>query len=414
MKKILLYLLTFLIIYTPTFFSNNIVNYMLPFIYFIFTFFLTYNIPKKGKFSNVFRRVIFFLFLGAIYFFIRTLIAGTDLTDFFHLRIIQSLQFIVLLISMYNISIYLSAIGYNDEQKIEFLLKVCMIQFLFVAIMILFPNVRTNLLNHFYQNGKGNIFTISKRVYGIMSNYTFAGAIFHGVMAVIAYVYGLTKNNKYLLYIPELLIIVLLNGRTGLFICGIGIFISTIILVDKKSFFKIFKYFIIVIIASMLLFQLLKIIFPSTHIFIRNGFNDVVNILFNGEKTGNIQILSENFKDDINFKSLLIGNGYRIQNREDIPNNIEFNLSYSDMGYLNDMYMGGLPYMVMLYLPLIILIFTYNKNNKKEFALSMFLFFVLIFCNLKGEIFRSSMLVSEIIFIKSLIQESKEKEMKKI
>ena len=85
--------------------------------------------------------------------------------------------------------------------------------------------------------------------------------------------------------------------------------------------------------------------------------------MFNGEKTGNIQILSENFKDDINFKSLLIGNGYRIQNREDIPNNIEFNLSYSDMGYLNDMYMGGLPYMVMLYLPLIILIFTYNKNE---------------------------------------------------
>ena len=100
----------------------------------------------------------------------------------------------------------------------------------------------------------------------------------------------------------------------------------------------------------------------DTYNFLISGIEDVANFIFYNEKNGNIETLLENFSDNINVTTFVYGNGHKIQNSGDIPNNIIFFEGvYSDMGYLNDIYMGGILYMLLLYIP--IMYFLLKKVN---------------------------------------------------
>ena len=272
-------------------------------------------------------------------------------------------------------------------------------------LMVIFPDLRTVLLERFYQDIENHYWTVSKRVYGIMMNYTFSGAIFHGMMSVVAYYYGLTKNKKFLLYIPVLLIIVVLNGRTGLIISVIGIAMCTFMLVGRKYLIRIIKYALITLLSFLVIFQFLRISFPSTYTFIMDGVGDLMSAFSDEEKTGDVSVLADDFSENLNFRSLIVGNGYRIQEKGDIPAEIEFEYSYSDMGYLNDMFMGGIPYMLMLYIPTIMLIMVHRKGDKGSLIISLFFVLTIIICNIKGEVFRSSMIISGVVFIKAAMEQ---------
>lgn len=410
--SIWLYFFTFLVLYTPTIFPNEILNYILPFLYCGFTFLLKREPPSNTIFRKRFRTLVFFLIIATIYFCIRTLLAGTSITDVVHLRLVQSFQLIASIISIYNINNHLTVLGYSMEKKLRFLLNICMIQFFAVLVMVVFPNLRTVLLERLYSSGDEHYWTLSRRVYGVMMDYTYAGAIFHGIMLVIAYSCGITKNKKFLFYMPFLLVMILLNGRTGLFIGVGGIILSTFMLISKRNVIRLIKYGFLAILSFFVVFQIIKYSFPSTYTFIQNGVNDMASILFKEEQTGNVSVLSNNISSNMNFESLLVGNGHRIQNPGDIPSGIEFNYSYSDMGYLNDMFMGGLPYMLMLYIPTIALVMTYRKGNRFSLTISIFLLLTLLFCNFKGEVFRSSILISCAIYLKAAIEQYEQKEIR--
>ena len=415
-KIIMLMIYTFVVLYNPTFFSSPYINYMLEYFYMILVLiFLKSQYKIKGIFYFV-GILIGFLCLASTFFVIRALIAGVELQDIINLRIVQSLSIVVTIISICKIEQQLTVWNFDIRKKMKFILNVTMIQACITIIMLIVPNFRTVMLSRFYQYGNGNQFTIAKRVYGIMSNYTFSGSIFHGFLATLSLTMGILYDKKFYLYIPFLILMIVLNGRTGLMIFFLGIIINIIYFAIKnKNTKKMLQSIFWIAIILLIALSILRRLKPESYDFLISGINDVMKYVIDSEKSGNIKILTENFENNINMKTFLFGNGHRIQNSDDIPENIHFEYEYSDMGYLNDMYMGGIVYMLLLYLPLIRFVFSKSKTVKlteKEKALSgvieIFSILVVFICNIKGEVFRSGILIGIIVLSKIIVQDKKE------
>lgn len=414
----LLMLYTFVVLYTPNFSSNPYINYMLPFIYMIIGLIFLKSPEKNRKIRGIFYFVailIAFWILAAIFFMIRALIAGVELTDIINLRIVQTANIIATIISVCKIERQLTYWNYNLRDKMIFLLNVTMIQAAIVILMLLSSNLRTILLQHFYQYGNGNEFTMANRVYGIMLNYTFSGAIFHGFIASIALTFGVIYDKKIYLYIPFLILMIVLNGRTGMLIFIMGVIINIGYLVIRSKYFtKIISAVIILSVVVSIALLVIKSIKPATYRFLISGIGDVFDYVINNEEDGNVEILLGNFENNINTRTFMLGNGYKIQNSGDIPDGIQFKGEYSDMGYLNDMYMGGIVYMLLLYIPLLYFIlanakeveFSYDEKtiNKIVNIISILMIFI---CNIKGEVFRSGILIAGVILVKAMIQDKK-------
>lgn len=414
-----LMLYTFVVLYTPNFFSSAYINYILPFIYMIIGLVLLKSKKKDKKIKGVFYFVailISFWIFAAMFFVIRALIAGVEITDIINLRIVQSANIIAIIICVCKIEQQLTYWGYSLRDKMIFLLNVTMIQAFIVILMLIMPSLRTQLLQHFYQYGNGNEFTLAKRVYGIMSNYTFSGAIFHGFLASIALTFGIIYDKKIYIYIPFLILMVVLNGRTGLIIFIMGLIINIgYLIIKNKYFIKAIGALIILSIIVPISLNIIKSIKPDTYRFLMMGMEDVLNYLINDEKDGNVDVLLGNFEDNINVKTFLLGNGHKIQNSGDIPEKIRFEGVYSDMGYLNDMYLGGIIYMILLYIPMIYLILSrvksvsFSENEKIINNVFNIISILTIFiCNIKGEVFRAGIIISGVIFIKCMIQDKME------
>lgn len=418
--KLLLMLFAFAVIYTPNFSSNAYLNYILPYIYMVIAFIFLKPINKehkiKGKYFYITILIALWI-LATIFFAIRALIAGVELIDIVNLRIVQSGSIIVTIISICKIVNQLEYWEFSNIEKLKFLLNVTMIQAIIVIAMLVLPDLRTVLLSHFYQYGNGNEFTMSKRVYGIMSNYTFASPIFHGLLASVALTAGVLYDKKLYYYIPFLLLMIVFNGRTGMLIFILGVAINFIYFVLKNKYLK--KAMIgltAIILLSFISLWVIKNIKPDTYNFLIAGIEDVVNYIFYNEKDGNIEVLSENATDNINTKTFLFGNGHKIQNSGDIPPKIQFDASYSDMGYLNDMYLAGVAYMALLYIPMFWIILKKSKNihleNKEKCISEVFeiiAVLTVILSNFKGEVFRSSIIIASIIYLRLILSNEEKK-----
>lgn len=401
-----IYIYTFLVVYTPNFFNNAYLNYALPFCYWLFGYFFIK--PKKeseGAVNQAMQRILICGLLGTLFFSFRAVVAGVYILDIKNLRIIQSLSVLLSVFSFYYVERFLASKGASSEDRMKFLLNVCMIQFVIVCIMIALPDFRMKMLEIFYlDDNKDLSFTIKKRVYGIMMNYTFSGSVFHGAMAFLALLFGINSDKRFYFYIPCMLLIVFLNGRIGLFV----FIISATILVLSNFIFnrnlrKTIKIAIILGAFTILSLSILPLLWPSTFDFFKNGFVEIVNYLKNGtaatDRVSDVDVLSTQLKSDLNIETFLLGAGHRIQNSGDIPYGVGFYNMYSDIGFLNDMYMGGVIYMLLLYIPYLKLVMTDKKNS----YIGYICLFILIVSNLKGEVFRSSIILGMLVYSISVL-----------
>lgn len=421
---ILLYFYAFLVIYNPSFFKNvnGYFDYSLAFIYWLIGV-VYLKSTKKKSFTKIYLQkndITYYIFvygiIAMLLFFIRSIIAGTSITDLVHLRIVQSIYVIIIIFSINNIVLHFKSLGVTGEEQVLFLLNVCMIQFVFVIIMVLFPQIRMSILNVIYITDKRDFtFTLAKRVYGIMSNYTFSGSIFHGMMAFVALCFGYYKNKKFYKYIPFLLLMVFLNARIGfiIFLEGTIVFIGYNLLFGN-NIGKISKLLMSMTIIGALACIILPIFWPDTFRFFASGFSEMFSYAKTGvaseiESRSDIDKLSKQFMTNINLKTFLFGNGYRIQNPGDIPQGVSFNGVWSDMGLLNDMYMGGIVYMFLLCSPFYRLFIKYKSSQMEGIINIAFIAFLITAC-IKGELYRSPILLGTMVYLKQSLQEKEVKD----
>ena len=348
---------------------------------------------------------LFYLVLGILisilYFTIRATIANQEL------RIVQNSFILLQIIHISFLYLFIRKYGMKKDEIIRFPLNLGVIQSFICIAMIVFPSLKEIALDLYYNGRPENIFISANRIYGISSDYTFFTPTYHGILCTVAFVYAILKKWNYIIYIPFLLINILLNGRIGLVVFIVGVVICVLYLLLKgKSKSKIIAYMFFSIFALITVLSVAKYIVPNTFNWIISGFNDTINFFLDRELSGNYTTLFENML--FMPPNMLFGEGFRVY----AGNALEYGFNSSDIGYVNDLFMGGIIYIIILYLSIFNFIFTNgnNKNKKsKEFiinrAISYSLFFMLLVANFKGESMRSGLVLLIIVFIKLALNE---------
>lgn len=361
-------------------------------------------IIKKNKLLNI-NKQLFLLVIGILisilYFTIRATVANQEL------RIVQNSFILLQIIHISFLYLFVKTYGMKKDEIVRLPLNLGVIQSLICIGMIIFPSLKEIALDLYYNGRPENIFISANRIYGISSDFTFFTPTYHGILCTIAFVYAILKKWNYIIYIPFLLINILLNGRIGLVVFIVGVVISVLYLLLKgKSKSKVIAYMLFSIIALISILTIAKHIVPNTFNWIISGFNDTINFFLDRELSGNYTTLFETML--FTPPNIIFGEGFRVY----AGNALEYGFNSSDIGYVNDLFMGGIVYVIILYLSIFKFIFTNgnNKNKTKEFiinkTISYSLFFMLLVANFKGECMRSGLVVLIIVFIKLALNDN--------
>lgn len=395
--RVVLFLLIFWGLYTPV---ANIVGPTITSLSFVLIDILLfiYLILSNIKINDVLQKsgvlkLIIAIFLASLYVGFRAAFSGNDTRIFQNtLIIVQIFYFFEILLLMYY------KIGYSKYEIMATFLNVVFIQGIIAVLMLVIPAFHDVALHLYYAGSAENIFISSKRIYGISSEYTFTTPILNGIFGVIAVFLSIKKAKVYLTYVPIILMLVLLNGRTGLIVFGIGAII--VILKNTRRFGHIIGLLLISGIGVYGVFYLLSIFSPNTYGWILSFFSDTSN-LFQGQATGNYSHLSMQFPE----QNIVFGYGYRIYNLNSIVTGIT-TYQRSDIGYANDLFLGGIVYLLLLYIPIFYYILSSNKRSKKfqQTGLPLVLALTLIIADYKGETMRNGNLLLGIITLSTLIR----------
>lgn len=400
----LIYLYGFFIIYSPRvsdLYLGIPIEYVTTFILGLLIF--PYILFKFPRFKRVYlnKKLVFLyfgIFLSSCYFAFIASLTGNEI------RILQNNFILVQIIHAIIIIDVLKMLGYTKDGMIKFLLNLALIQGIICIIMVIIPEFKNIALNLYYLGREENIFISRMRIYGISGDYTFFTPIYHGLLAAVAAIYAVLKSNKYLIYIPFILIAIILNGRFGLGVFIVGTFVGYLwLFMKRKQRLKIIQYTATFFIVLGIAIYLLKIINPYTYAWIQSGFESTVNLIMHGELEDNYKYLAGSHAYLPDGVSLIVGEGHRVY----AEHGTSRGYNSSDIGYVNDLFMGGIIYIIILYGS--VFIFVLNKFNRKvnndadyyiNKILPIILIITLILSNYKGETMRGGLILFASIFIK--------------
>ena len=394
----LTYLLGFYLLYTPNIgyiIDDKIILSKHLLIPIIFIMLALYCCVKKIKIVNY--KVLLPLFIVFVISIIYS--SGVALINGYRniqdLRIIQNslvLFHIGSLVLLYNI--LKSKKKYNIY---DFLFKIAAIQSVICIIMMIFPETKEIANNlYFFSAGVNNNteYFATVRIFGITDDYTFMMPIIHSFLASISLVFGITKEKKYLLYTPIILLVGILNNRTSVFLFCINTFILIIaLLISKQYRDKVKKSIIPIILICIVGIMLIKLLVPNTYRALKSGFNQVYSLIFKNEQNGNVGILVNDMLFFPEGNDLIFGTGKRVYGSQLLHN--------SDIGYVNDIFMGGIIYITILYSGVCIYLFkNWKKTRFEDRVIIICSIITLVISNIKGECMHGGILLSLIILIK--------------
>lgn len=399
-----IYLYGFFIIYTPRvseLYLGIPIEYLTTVLLGIVLF--PYMLLKFPRFKKVYlnKRIVFLyfgIFLASCYFAFVASLTGNEI------RILQNNFILVQIIHAVFIIDVLKMLGYAKDGMVKFLLNLALIQGIICIFMIIIPELKNVALSLYYLGGEENIFISRMRIYGISGDYTFFTPIYHGLLATIAAMYAVLKSNKFLIYIPFILTAIILNGRFGLGVFIIGTTFGYFWLFIKgKQQVRIINYTVSFFILLGIVVFLLKIINPYTYDWILSGIESTINFILYGELQDNYKYLAGSHAYLPEGISLFFGEGHRVFGEHGSSRGY----SPSDIGYVNDIFMGGIVYIFILYGSIILFVLSRSCQNIKNQAdyyilkiLPIIFIITLLLSNYKGETMRGGLILFAVIFIK--------------
>lgn len=404
-KDKIVIILLFVLLYCPIPIKNLVgvsANYLVAIISLLIMTIIIIKQKNKFVLEIIKQKPIKFFILGiissSIYFLIIFLIRNNnDNVNLKNMRLIQNMMSIIYIIDVIMLISILKKKNYNVEERLKVLFKASAIQGLFCIGMISFPffkNIANWMFTKYSQFNSGD-YILKSRIYGISTDYTYGMPLFHGLLCGICLYYCLKKNKKYFIYYFLIMIVALLNSRTGLIVSIItSITVMVYIKLKEKKYLELLKYIILSIIAFIIGLLLLKIYKYETYKSLMAIFEEIVGI-FNGTGlTGTSKYLFDSHFYFPKGTSFLIGEGHRVYSKEALT----FGCIPSDIGFVNDMFMGGVIYCILLY-GSYIKISINNKLKKEPNVIKIIIAIALIIANLKGQIFVNSIFVIGILYI---------------
>lgn len=414
-RKIFVYIYAFYIIYSPNilarYLDSSIVLFLIAFLQLGMYILSGKKIIKLlTKYGLIF---CISIFLISIYFALVAIYNGISITDIEGLRIVQNNMPIVYMINISFLINYLKKLKYTKLDMFNFIFNICLIQGIICILMFLISDFRQIALDLYYFNRNENYWITSSRIYGITNDYTYGTPIFHGLICSVITILALCKSKKYLLYLPFIIFAILINGRTGLLIYAICLVLIFIVyLIKTGKVLKVFSYLFLFVGLIIVLLSILKVSAPSTYQFIINFFNDTKSLFVDDKLSGNYQYLFDNMLFFPKGLKLIFGSGFKVY----AGGGSEFGVyEHSDIGYVNDLFLGGIVLASTLYLTYYKFICK-NKENTKEFRLinkliSISIIVLILIANYKGEVFRSSVVISGILYLKQIFYKNMDGEL---
>lgn len=329
-------------------------------------------------------------FAGSIYLMFVRVASGEPVESLIDLRIVQNNVLNLMIVNVAIIVDQLKKRGYSKRQSFEVLLWLGSFQGIFSIAGLFIPWVRNISYTLYQASGSDNIFVMQSRIFGLTGDFTYGTPIYHGVLAGVAFYYLVKSRTNYLVHIVLIMSVAAMNGRTGLVVFVVMAIFTIVGTYGKRgNLLGMGAALLALVAAGAAAMSFLGDISPATHRFVMSFLDDTRRLLFEGEATGNYGALFEGFARAPDGFGLLFGTGERVYDGE--PG---FN---SDIGFTNDLYAGGLTYVLFVYLVFLAFLI---RNSRGHALLSLELVLVFFLANFKGEVFRSSVILFIFLFIK--------------
>lgn len=385
-------LLTFFFMYMiDPFFVNSIASlnrigyYLLVFLIIILGIFL-----HEGRIVINRELVLFFTIFGV--YFVISLSVSTLLSGEYD-YVIELIKLIFKIMS--NISLYLVwerlyKSGYTEKNFEEVFVNAIILYVISTFLFIIVPSFKDFWIGFIY-NDRQPLFIIQeagyKTRYGIAGWSSFAEAymtLFGMILLISLYLRNELSKVEFTVKMIFMLCGSFFYGRYALvvMILILGLFVLFTI-VQQRKFWMIRRIFIIAICASLIVLGMYNN--QSTKAIIQWAFEPILNYFENGTvKVNSTFELSEMYRlFSPTVKELLVGSG-RWYEHDGLP------YGYTDVGFMRNIYFGGVGLSLFLYLMDVYLIFLLNKyfsrNSSKSGSifLSVCLVIILISADLKG------------------------------
>lgn len=398
LKKSKLYIVLYLFcfIYFPPLFSFNLIHVLT--VYSFFALLLKYKKKHYSESSKVLKKYYITPFI-VIFIYLFFVIVFNN-ANIFNIYTIIILGFELPICIIYLLSYFIKR-DYSVLEIINTLFIVTFLQGAVSIIAFLSPTIKDILINLYINNQTNSyvstnvlLYMADTRLNGLSSNLTFTTPIIQAMSAIIAIYFSLHINYKYFFISPILIISAIINSRSSLVVLGVGFILLLMSLTNKKKVLaRLITLSILGVVTIVLAVTSASRSSFITFEWISSGYNEIIRFI-QGEKIGYFEILFSNFFQWPNGIYLIFGTGNTIFGGRDI---------FSDVGYVNDVWLGGILYTVLAYGTFGFFYYNaYRKNNKLVKFVEVLFVSIFVLMNIKGSIISNNDFVNITILLTSI------------
>jgi hypothetical protein len=193
--------------------------------------------------------------------------------------------------------------------------------------------------------------------------------------------------------IPIFSFAIVTNARIGLLAIPIVIIVVFFARFRRNFFRQILGLVAIVVISALSISYIEQMSDSSLTYNIWTWLNDGIKeilLLSKGEKSGNMEFLADTMWIFPDEKDVFFGTGFNLFG--------QFNRS-SDIGYVLNLYYGGILFCTLLYFSYFNLLGKYNKHSAVEKVIFISILILLFAANFKGTVFRPNEIIHGVLLL---------------
>lgn len=266
-------------------------------------------------------------------------------------------------------------LGLSKDQFMFLFIYASLIQLVLVILAIIFPTVKSFFVDIMYRNTGEVLLTNSwvthRRFNGFANNMLDLFGFSIGILGTIPlFLKATMKNKKYLILVPLISIISLMNARSGLIIIMIGIILYVIYSMrsSRKQILSNIILFLVILIISSVLFFYINRIMPDTIAWVINDFLSFFGLSDNSVSNSLAEVyFSDKFWNIPSIEYLFIGTGHTLYGLKGVS---------SDIGYINELWRSGLFGIIILFTVFFNLFKTLKRENERCYRILIFFFLI--------------------------------------
>lgn len=381
LRNIGLYAYVFYVVYTPTLSTSFFASKFFILSALALLFLAHTALGRRGIFTALayrpLKRLLLIVFGLSLMVAVVRILNDSAVADFADLRIVQNNVLLLMAVHAVIILHICKNRGFTADGTLRMLYKLAAFQGVWGALSFIIPPLK-EISNFLYEITAGEReFVTAARIYGLMGEYTFVTPIYHGMLAAVAIYFALNYRFRGIWYVPLILVAVLLNGRTGLAVFG-----AMVVLILLGQVLRGRKVMSSSLTAAALgaalwgAWSLLSQASPGTARFLQTFLDDTIALITDGSQQGNYAILLPQYTVFPTGMALIWGTG------DDVYEGTSG--FQTDVGFTNDIFMGGLIFAALGYGALTYFLL---KNAKPDRILFLALLLGFLIGNLKGQIF---------------------------